>query len=118
MTTLGELIRETRLQLGWTQDELGDRCGTTGAYISLIETTGRKWPQTLVPTLSQVLGLSQIEMAIAAGLIEPSAAQPAPPKPERSLLERRIADGVSRLDEPAQRHVLALVELLTARPPQ
>jgi len=118
MAMLGELVRDARLQLGWSQQDLAERCGTKPAYISLIETNSRKWPRELVPELARALGLSQIDMAIAAGLIEPDAHRAAADKSAGTTLERRIASGVSRLDEDAQRHVLALVELLNARTPQ
>ena len=97
MGKLGELIRNRRYQLGMTQQELADQIGIRASYISQIETNDRKWPHEHVPALSAVLGLSQVDMAIAAGLIERVGPTPTPdPDPVRADLLRQL--GRVRLD--------------------
>jgi transcriptional regulator with XRE-family HTH domain len=76
---LGGLVREARLRRGWTQEQLGDRLGVEKSYVSAIETGARKWPQEYVRPLSELLGLSQVEMAVAAGMIDPPERMP--PRP-------------------------------------
>jgi len=68
---LGQLIRAARLRKGWTQGDLAEAIGVDRAYISQLETSGRKWPKTHIQSLSKVLGLTELEMAVAAGLINP-----------------------------------------------
>lgn len=68
---LGSLIREARLRRGWTQVQLGEAVEVAPSYISQIETGARKWPQELIAPLATALGLSQVDMAVAAGLIDP-----------------------------------------------
>lgn len=70
---LGELIRRERTRRGWTQADLGDRIGVDRSYISQIETNARKWPQELIPALSDTLKIPEVDMAVAAGLIRPLA---------------------------------------------
>lgn len=70
-TELGKLIRAARLRKGWQQDDLGQRLGVDRSYVSAIEGGKRNWPQTYIKRLSEVLGLDEIEMARAAGLISP-----------------------------------------------
>lgn len=76
--SLGELIRRQRMRFGWTQAELAERLQVDRAYISQIETGARKWPRELIPGLAHVLQLSQVEMAVAAGLIDPPDTVPPP----------------------------------------
>lgn len=87
---LGELIRTARLRRGWTQDQLADTLGVQRSYVSQWETGGRKWPQDHVRAIAETLGLSQVEMAVAAGLIDdPRDAPPVdvvPPDSERATV--------------------------------
>ena len=84
---LGQMIKDARLRRGWTQKDLANRVGIDGAYVSMIEAGKRNWPQDYVPAFAKVLNLSQVEMAIAADLIEREGPPPvAPYDPERELL--------------------------------
>jgi transcriptional regulator with XRE-family HTH domain len=74
----GALVREARLRRGWQQQDVADRIGVDRGYISVIENGKRNWPQQYIAPLASVLGISQVEMAIAAGLIEREG-----PVPER-----------------------------------
>jgi len=108
---LGTLIRETRLRWGWTQADLADRIGASPAYISQIETGARKWPRELIPDLSDALGLSQVDMAVAAGLIEPPATDTNPV----ALVDPRvqvIAERLARLSDRELSHVLSVLDFL------
>lgn len=96
---LGDYVRYARLQRGWTQADLGERIGVDRAYISQIETGARKWPRELIPALSRVLGITQIDMARAAGLIDdgPSVAEARPTYDETAeRLSRIVADWTPR----------------------
>lgn len=78
---MGELVRQARMRKGWLQADLASRLGIAPSYLSQIETGARKWPQDLIDPLSKLLGLSQVDMDVAAGLIE------APEKPTTSCAE-------------------------------
>ena len=110
--TLARLIRTRRDALGMKQGELAAAIGTSPAYMSQIEKGRSTWPQNLVPALSKVLGVSEVEMAIAlaaananleqadatawmAGLLSPDAATQdrhanpfAPDDPRWQLVEK------------------------------
>lgn len=76
---LGALVERARLRRGWTQRELAEKLGVQQTYVSAIETGARKWPQDYVRPLACLLGLRQVDMAVAAGLIDPPGdGQPAP----------------------------------------
>lgn len=68
-TGLGRYIKERREELGLTQDELATRIGTSRAYMSQIESGRAKWPQSLIPGLARALNVTQVELAVVAGLI-------------------------------------------------
>ena len=102
--SLGKLLRDARLRQGWTQEDLARRLGVKDSYISQWETGGRKWPQEYVRPLAKLLGLRQVDMAVAAGLIDPpdGPTTVSPPDP-------LIADLIDALDgaTPAQLRTLA-----------
>jgi len=70
MQSIGQLIRERRLALGMTQEQLEQRTGVSQTYISQIERghTQRPEPATL-RALSSVLGVPLRDLEIAAGWI-------------------------------------------------
>jgi transcriptional regulator with XRE-family HTH domain len=72
---MGQLVRDARLKKGWRQIDLAKKLGVDDAYLSQIETGARRWPQELVRPLADALGLSQVDMAVAAGLIDPPETQ-------------------------------------------
>lgn len=72
--TLASLIRTRREALGLSQIGLAHAIGTSSAYMSQIEKGRSNWPQNLIVPLSKALGVSEVEMAIAAGLLSPDAA--------------------------------------------
>lgn len=111
MAGLGSLVRDRRLRLGWTQADLADRVSTSAQHISQIETGARKWPREIVPVLADALGLSQVGMAVAAGLIEP----PAEAQNPVALVDPRvqvIVEGLARLSDRELSHVLAVLDFL------
>lgn len=77
---LGALIRSARQRRGWTQEQLADRIGVQKSYVSQWETGARKWPQEHIRAIAEHLGLSQVDMAVAAGLID----VPGEPSPSQS----------------------------------
>lgn len=88
---LGRLIRQARLRKGWQQQDVAARLNVDAAYISAIEGGKRNWPQQYITPLAETLGIDQVEMAIAAGLIERPKDRPEPPADDpRELLINRI----------------------------
>jgi transcriptional regulator with XRE-family HTH domain len=110
MVGLGALVRDRRLRLGWTQAELADRVSTSSQHISQIETGARKWPREIVPELADALGLSEVEMAMAAGLISPQPVRQ--PTPLDDPVVRQICEEVAHLDDRARAHVLDVITFL------
>jgi transcriptional regulator with XRE-family HTH domain len=78
-TGLGKLLRDARLRRGLTQEQVGDALGVEKSEVSAFEVGRRKWPQQHIAGLARVLGLSQTEMAVAAGLIDKP--ETLPPRP-------------------------------------
>ena len=72
-TGLGQVVRSRRLALGLTQHELALRLGSSDMYVTMIERGAKQWPRKYVPALSRELGVSEVDMAIAAGLISDPA---------------------------------------------
>lgn len=106
---LGELIKAARLRRGWTQQDLADRLDVDRAYVSAME-SGRRWPQQYVRGLSHELGLSQVDMAVAAGLIDPTGdVAPVWMPPPDSPWARMRAMG-DRIDWRGRPDVAALME--------
>lgn len=91
---LGHLIREARLKKGWQQQDVAARLNVDSAYISAIEGGKRNWPRQYVPDIARVLGLDEVEMAVAAGLISPRPSHqsqpPHDPTDPRELLIERL----------------------------
>lgn len=88
-TGLGALIRTARQRRGWTQEQLAEKIGVQKSYVSQWETGARKWPQEHVRAIAFYLGLSQVEMAVAAGIIDEP--QDPPPLPTDPLVTELVA---------------------------
>lgn len=58
LKTVGEKLKEKRAQMDLTTRELGDKCGITGGYISLVE-LGKKTPSlTVLANIATALNVS------------------------------------------------------------
>lgn len=55
---LGRKIREERLEKGYTQEELGEKIDTTGAYIGQIERGERSASMAKIILIAQALNVS------------------------------------------------------------
>lgn len=68
--TVGQLIRERRLEKGWSQTELGQRVGRSQRYVSGLETGARRATRdaALAP-LADALDIPYDELLVAAGLV-------------------------------------------------
>lgn len=104
---LGKLIRDARLRRGWTQKDLGDRLGVEKSYVSAIETGLRRWPQEYISDLARHLGLSQVDMAVAAGIIDHPTDMATAPMVDPRLSE--LAALLEGVDEPAVWDAVKLV---------
>ncbi|MFD7904210.1 ATP-binding protein [Kitasatospora sp. NPDC059747] len=78
----GDMVREYRLRLGWTQEGLAERSGVSTHAIGMLE-AGRRNPRLKsVAALADALGLADGDRAelIAAARAEPARAEPAGPR--------------------------------------
>ena len=55
---LGKKIREERIEKGYTQEELGEKIDTTGAYIGQIERGERNASMTKIVLIAEALNVS------------------------------------------------------------
>lgn len=97
---LGKLLEQARLRKGLTQKQVAEALGVQQTYVSAIETGARKWPADYIRPLSRLLGLSQVEMAVAAGLID--APSDAPPAPVVDFRLKEIVENWPRFRESVQ----------------
>ncbi|MFH8555794.1 helix-turn-helix domain-containing protein [Streptomyces celluloflavus] len=56
----GERLRRLRDERGWTQDELGERIGCTGAHVSAVETGRRPPTQRFAAGADRALGVGDL----------------------------------------------------------
>jgi transcriptional regulator with XRE-family HTH domain len=108
---LAAFVRRRRGDLGLTQKELADRMGVIPARVSQIETGDPKWPQTLVPVLAEALGVSQVELALAAGIITEAVPRRVELFPE-DRVRRRIVARLSELTDNDAQVIQAVVDAL------
>lgn len=97
---LGQRLREVREARGLTQEELGERAGFTGKYISEVERGLRDLPLSTLRAISHAAGASLDDLfhGVESGL---------------KLPLRDPAEPV----EPFSREVLAILKALTHLPP-
>ena len=99
----GELLRDCRLSVGWTQDELANRSGVSAHSISVLE-AGRRQPRlSSVSLLAEALGLdpNRREQLLAAArndgtpvaLIPPP--EPAPAPASNAAVPRQLPGAVA-----------------------
>jgi transcriptional regulator with XRE-family HTH domain len=77
--TFGQMIRQRRRQLGWTQREVALGAGTSIPYIGHLEANKRHPSERVLLRLSNILGLDLRDLylianPLAAGLLKPSKA--------------------------------------------
>lgn len=58
MSTLGERIRERRLELRWTQDTLAEKAGISTSFVSDLENNNRSVGADRLLDVARVLGVS------------------------------------------------------------
>lgn len=59
---LGQRVRELRLSLGWSQEDLGAQCGIDRTYISGVERGVRNPTITVVAAIANGLNVSMAEL--------------------------------------------------------
>lgn len=109
LTGLGKLLRDARLRRGMTQEQVAGLLGVQKSEISAFEVGRRKWPQEHIAGLARALGLSQVEMAVAAGLIDRPEVMPPRPRYGDHRLEA-IAANWDQLTEHEQALMLVVLE--------
>jgi transcriptional regulator with XRE-family HTH domain len=96
---LGKLIVQRRRDLGFSQQELARKLGVPAANLSQLELSATRWRSRLIPALANALQVSQLEIALAAGIIE---GLPPFPTPDNSVgSEYPLYPALA--NEPAQR---------------
>ncbi|MCU1681424.1 MAG: family transcriptional regulator [Amycolatopsis sp.] len=101
----GELLRDCRLSVGWTQDELAGRSGVSAHSISVLE-AGRRQPRlSSVSMLAEALGLdpgrreqllaAAREDAIPVALIPPPEPVPQPATQSSAAVPRQLPRAVA-----------------------
>jgi transcriptional regulator with XRE-family HTH domain len=112
---LGKLIVERRKELGYSQQDLARMIGVPAANLSQLEHSPSRWRSRLIPALADALGVSQLELVMAAKVISDLPPFPSPNNTDN------IADAFLPLlsgngqlgHEPAQERLRRLVEDLT-----
>jgi transcriptional regulator with XRE-family HTH domain len=122
---LPERIREFRNRINLSQDELGERLGVSGNYISMIE-LGKKTPGPSLRKLFETLEQSPLYQRTGyaggqSGMLEPFGGKTIPTNPMLSMLSTEtliqnvvdVADKLSQGDTPEKKQVVgSLRELL------
>jgi transcriptional regulator with XRE-family HTH domain len=75
---LGKLIVARRKELGYTQQDLARMIGVPAANLSQLEHSPSRWRSRLIPALADALGVSQLELVIAARVISDLPPFPTP----------------------------------------
>lgn len=81
---LAGLMLQRRLKLGWTQKELGDRCGLDQAEISRIENLRGDPRYTKLAAVAHALGYQITLSLVETTSISPSATEKSP-RPQRAV---------------------------------
>jgi transcriptional regulator with XRE-family HTH domain len=81
---LGKLIIQRRKDLGLTLQDLARIVGVPAANLSQLEHSASRWRSRLIPALADALQVSQLELALAAGIIDDL---PPFPSPESTNIE-------------------------------
>ncbi len=82
----GDRIRELRLAVGMTQEDLAERCGLFRTYMSRIETGKANPTLTMIHALADSLGVSV--PALFGVTVEAKPAVRAPTRPSRGRVSR------------------------------
>src|SRR4051812_40097467 len=75
---LGKLIVQRRKDLGLSQQDLARMVGVPAANLSQLEHCSARWRSRLIPALADALQVSQLEIALAAGIIDDLPPFPSP----------------------------------------
>lgn len=59
---LGQRIRELRVEKGWSQEELGERCGLDRTYVSGVERGVRNPTLSVIERIAVGLGVTIVEL--------------------------------------------------------
>jgi transcriptional regulator with XRE-family HTH domain len=112
---LGKLIVARRKELGYSQQDLARMIGVPAANLSQLEHSPSRWRSRLIPALADALGVSQLELVMAARVISDLPPFPSPNNVddfEDSLLSLISGNGhLTRED--AQERLRRLVDDLT-----
>lgn len=98
-TQLGALIRMRRDHLGLTAQEVGDAVGLSRSGIEAIENGRTRNPSPdVMRGLSDLLGISRVELLVAAGYLDEAEASPLIQLHETLAALREIQEANQRLE--------------------
>ena len=103
---LGKLIVQRRKDLGLSQQDLARKLGVPAANLSQLEHSASRWRSRLIPALADALRVSQLELALAAGIIDDLPPFPTPDLPLD--FEDPLYPAIARDSKPSDRPVVRL----------
>jgi transcriptional regulator with XRE-family HTH domain len=109
--TFGRKLRQLREELGWSQDELGERAGLHGRHVGRLEIGGA------LPGTATLLALARALGASIDGLLGNDQERRSTVRPEAAQdreLGRRMRQ-LARLPEEERRAIFAVIEAFAAR---
>ncbi len=110
---LGKLIVQRRKDLGFSQQDLARMVGVPAANLSQLEHSTSRWRSRLIPALATSLRVSQLELALAAGIIDDLPPFPSVDSPENDddPLYPTLVQADTQLAQPEERLISLISEL-------
>jgi len=108
---LGKLLRQRRHMAELTLHELSTKSGVSTSYLGRIE-NGERYPSaSVLRRISKPLGISEIELLIAAGFLSPQPSTEVESQKE-AMLDPYVASALAREPVEIQRTALTLISIL------
>ena len=91
MSSVGERIRQRRLDLGWTQDQLCTKAGLSKSFLSELESGKRSVSATNLLSIARTLSVSLDFLMTGTASEEPPAEVPIPASLAKFAAEERLS---------------------------
>jgi len=114
---LGARLRALREARGLTQEQVGERAGFSGKYVSEVERGLRNLPLSLLRAITQGLGASLEQVFAGLEVASTEAVHEAPPSYEAAPLPRNVAElsrALAALPPARRRRVVAVMRSMVA----
>jgi len=110
---LGKLLKQRRRMAELTLHQLSAKSGVSTSYLGRIE-SGERYPSAaILRKISKPLGISEIELLIAAGFLSPhTPTETESPNSGGMLLDPYVASVLSREPVEIQRTALTIISML------